>query len=76
MMKSQNIDPMKARNIAIYYYKDKGMELMDNDEVHFAGGLAGYHRGVVMDPDTGKYKVNFKPSKNMLKSTIDRKFKD
>ena len=73
-MKSQDINPTTARNIAIYYYKDRGMELLSNDEVHFQGGLAGYHRGVKIDSETGKAKVKFTPSKNMLKSTYKKKF--
>lgn len=51
------------RNLAINFYKDQGLVLKDNNEVHFQGGIAGHHKDVVFK--NGKLEVVFSPSEKM-----------
>lgn len=57
------------RNLAINFYKDQGLVLKDNNEVHFQGGIAGFHQGLRFID--GKYKVVFSPSQVMKYKKFD-----
>ncbi|GAB1376820.1 hypothetical protein MASR1M48_16720 [Lactococcus petauri] len=63
------LDESLQRNLAINFYKDQGLILKENNEVHFQGGIAGYHQG--LKEVEGRIKVVFSPSQVLKHKKFD-----